>query len=109
MASKVLKILLATLAATLLYVVLGIAGLALAALLGVGFMWFRHARAMRWSEALLHALAVILIVFGFYLSLGLGLQVDPAYGNIGLALVALLTGAYFYFGWVQRKRPGPLA
>ncbi len=107
MISKALKILLAGLAAAVLYFVLGVPGLALAALAGVGYLWTRRTRPMRWSEALFHALAVILIVIGFYLSLGLGLQVDPAYGNIGLALVALLTGAYVYFGWVRRKRPDP--
>ena len=55
----------------------------------------------------LKTLAHIVVVIGLYLvfsiSLGLGLQVSPLYGNIGLGVTGVLVALYVYLGICQRK------
>ena len=55
-----------------------------------------------------HAAAIIGLYLAFSFALFLGLQVDPAYGNIGLVAVAVLVALYVYVGFI-RKRPRPAA
>ena len=50
-----------------------------------------------------HAGVIVLLFLALNFALFLGLQVDPLYGNIGLALTVLLAAAYVYFGFVRRK------
>ena len=54
-------------------------------------------------------LAHIVVVIGLYLvfsiSLGLGLQVSPLYGNIGIGITGVLVALYVYLGFVRRKSP----
>jgi len=52
---------------------------------------------------LAHVGAITLLYLAFSGALFLGLQVDPLYGNIGLALMAVLVAAYVYFGFIRRK------
>ena len=51
----------------------------------------------------------IAILIGLYLvfsiSLGLGLQVSPLYGNIGLGVTGVLVALYVYLGFVRGKSP----
>ena len=51
----------------------------------------------------------IAILIGLYLvfsiSLGLGLQVSPLYGNIGLGVTGVLVALYVYLGLVRGKSP----
>ena len=54
-------------------------------------------------RVLAHAGAVVMLYLVFSFALFLGLQVEPLYGNIGLALTAVLVGAYVYFGFIRRK------
>ena len=54
---------------------------------------------------LAHAAAIIGLYLAFSFALFLGLQVNPAYGNIGLLAVGLLVALYVYLGFI-RKRPG---
>ena len=55
----------------------------------------------------LKTLAHIVVLIGLYLvftvSLGLGLQVSPFYGNIGLGVTGILVALYVYIGFVRRK------
>ena len=57
----------------------------------------------------LKTLAHIVVVIGLYLvfsiSLGLGLQVSPLYGNIGLGVTGVLVALYVYLGFVRGKSP----
>ena len=53
-------------------------------------------------RALAHAAAVIGLYLAFSFALFLGLQVDPLYGNIGLAAVAVLIGLYIYMGFARK-------
>ena len=57
----------------------------------------------------LKILAHIVVVIGLYLvfsiSLGLGLQVSPLYGNIGIGITGVLVALYVYLGFVRRKSP----
>ncbi len=55
------------------------------------------------ARVLAHAGAIVLLCLAFSFALFLGLQVEPMYGNIGLALTAALLAAYVYFGFVRRK------
>ena len=50
-----------------------------------------------------HAGAIVLLYLAFSGALYLGLQVEPLYGNIGVALTAVLVPAYVYFGIVRRR------
>ena len=59
-------------------------------------------------KLLAHAAAVICLYLAFSFVLFLGLQVNPVYGNIGLAAVAVLFALYVYLGFV-RKLPLPAA
>ena len=52
---------------------------------------------------LAHAGAIVLLYLAFSFALYLGLQVEPLYGNIGLALTAVLVAAYVYFGFIRRR------
>ena len=54
---------------------------------------------------LAHAAAIIGLYLAFSFALFLGLQVNPAYGNIGLLAVGLLVALYVYLGFI-RNRPG---
>ena len=54
-------------------------------------------------RVLAHAAAIVLLYLVFSFALFLGLQVEPLYGNIGLALTAVLMAAYVYFGFIRRK------
>ena len=49
-----------------------------------------------------HAAAIIGLYLAFSFALFLGLQVNPAYGNIGLAAVAVLAGCYVYLGFFRK-------
>ena len=55
----------------------------------------------------LKTLAHIVVLTGLYLvftvSLGLGLQVNPLYGNIGLGVTGVLAALYVYLGFVRGK------
>ena len=55
----------------------------------------------------LKTLAHITVVIGLYLvfsiSLGLGLQVSPLYGNIGIVVTGVLVALYVYLGFVRGK------
>lgn len=55
-------------------------------------------------KILAHAAAIIGLYLAFSFALFLGLQVNPVYGNIGLAAVAVLVALYVYLGFV-RKQP----
>ena len=56
------------------------------------------------KKVLGHAGAIALLYLMFSFSLFLGLQVEPLYGNVGVALTAVLAVAYVYFGFIRRKR-----
>ena len=51
----------------------------------------------------------IAILIGLYLvfsiSLGLGLQVSPLYGNIGLGVTGVLVALYVYLGFIRGQSP----
>ena len=55
----------------------------------------------------LKTIGYIAILSGLYLvfsiSLGLGLQVSPLYGNIGLGVTGVLVALYVYLGFVRGK------
>ena len=55
----------------------------------------------------LKTLAHVVVLIGLYLvftvSLGLGLQVNPLYGNIGLGVTGVLVALYVYLGFVRGK------
>ncbi len=55
----------------------------------------------------LKTIGYIAILIGLYLvfsiSLGLGLQVSPLYGNIGLWVTGVLVALYVYLGFVRGK------
>ena len=53
---------------------------------------------------LAHAAAIAALFVALSFALFLGLQVRPMYGNIGLAVTALLAAAYVYFGFIKRCR-----
>ena len=50
-----------------------------------------------------HAAAIVLLYLVLSLALFPGLQVEPLYGDIGLAMTAVLVAAYVYFGLIRRK------
>lgn len=52
---------------------------------------------------LAHAGAIVLLWLAFSFALYLGLQVEPLYGNIALALTVVLVAAYIYFGFIRRR------
>ena len=54
-------------------------------------------------KGLAHATALVALYLAFSFALFLGLQVRPLYGNIGLAVVAVLSAAYVYFGWIGQR------
>ena len=56
------------------------------------------------SGILAHAAAIALLYLVFSFALYMGLQVEPLYGNIGLALAAMLLAAYVYFRFVRRRK-----
>ena len=60
------------------------------------------------KKILAHVAAIIGLYLAFSFALFLGLQVNPAYGNIGLVAVAVLVALYAYVGFI-RKRPRPVA
>ncbi|MXY51143.1 MAG: hypothetical protein F4Y86_01235 [Gammaproteobacteria bacterium] len=60
-------------------------------------------RQSRIVTVLIHSGAVVLLYLAFSGALYLGLQVEPLYGNIGLAITAVLVAAYVYFGFIRRK------
>ena len=43
------------------------------------------------------------IYFAFAVSLGLGLQVSPFYGNVGVGVTVVLFALYVYFGFIRGK------
>ena len=51
---------------------------------------------------LVHAAAVSGLYLAFSFALFLGLQVNPACGNVGLAAVAVLTACYVYLGFLRK-------
>ena len=55
----------------------------------------------------LKPLARIAVLIGIYVvfavSLGLGLQVSPLYGNVGVVVTGVLFALYLYFGFVRGK------
>lgn len=51
-----------------------------------------------------HAAAVAGLYLAFSFSLFLGLQVDPAYGNAGVAATVVLAALYVYVGFVRGRR-----
>ena len=53
-------------------------------------------------KILAHAAAVVGLYFAFSFALFLGLQVNPLYGNIGLAAVAVLAAGYAYVGFIRK-------
>ena len=53
-------------------------------------------------KILAHATALIGLYLAFSVSLGLGFQVNPLYGNIGIAATAVLAALYVYIGFVRR-------
>lgn len=53
-------------------------------------------------KRLAHAGAIIGLYLAFSFALFLGLQVNPAYGNIGLVVVAVLVGLYVYLGFIRK-------
>ena len=53
-------------------------------------------------QILAHAAAVSGLYLAFSFALFLGLQVNPACGNVGLAAVAVLTGCYVYLGFLRK-------
>ena len=55
-------------------------------------------------RVLAHAVAITLLYLMFSFALFLGLQVEPLYGNVGVALTVALAVIYVYFGFVRRKR-----
>lgn len=61
----------------------------------------------RWNrialQLLAHGVAIASLCLAFSFALFLGLQVSTLYGNLGLAVVAMLAVAYVYFGWVRRR------
>ena len=58
-------------------------------------------KARRWKTfAHIAALAGIYLVFSF--ALGLGLQISPFYGNIGIAVTVGLVVLYVYIGFLRK-------
>ena len=58
-------------------------------------------KAKRWKTfAHVAALAGIYLVFSF--ALGLGLQISPFYGNIGIAVTVGLVVLYVYIGFLRK-------
>ena len=57
----------------------------------------------------LKTLAHVVVLIGLYLvftiSLGLGLQVTPLYGNIGLGVTGGLVALFVYLGFVRGNSP----
>ncbi len=55
----------------------------------------------------LKPLARIAVLIGIYVvfavSLGLGLQVSPLYGNVGVGVTGVLFVLYVYFGFMRGK------
>ena len=52
-----------------------------------------------------HMVVGIGLYLVFTISLGLGLQVNPLYGNIGIGITGVLVALYVYFGFVRGKSP----
>ena len=53
-------------------------------------------------KVLAHAAVLIGLYLALSISLGLGLQVNPLYGNIGIVATAALATLYVYIGFVRR-------
>ena len=51
-----------------------------------------------------HLTALVSLYLAFHFALCLGLHVHPRYGNLAVAVVALLAAAYAYFGWIRKGR-----
>lgn len=51
---------------------------------------------------LAHAACIVLLCAAFSFAMFLGLQVRPAYGDIGLAVTAALAATYVYCGFFRR-------
>ena len=54
-------------------------------------------------KIVIHVVAIVGIYLVFALAMYLGLQVRPMYGNIGLAVTAVLVAAYVYFGFLRKR------
>ena len=54
-------------------------------------------------KTITHIAVLIGLYLVFSISLGLGLQVSPFYGNIGLGVTGLLAALYVYLGFVRGK------
>ena len=54
-------------------------------------------------RVLAHVCAITLFCLVFSFALFLGLQVEPLYGNVGLALTAVLVATYLYLAFDRRK------
>ena len=54
------------------------------------------------SRILVHIAALAALFLAFSGTLFLGLQVDPLYGNLGLAAACALAGLYVWLGFVRR-------
>ena len=50
-----------------------------------------------------HAALIAVLCLAVSFSLFLGLQVDPAYGNIGLVVSLILVCLYIHFGFIRKK------
>ncbi len=62
-----------------------------------------HRRALKIARRVVgHVAAIVLLYLMFSFSLFLGLQVRPAYGNIGMVVSAGAVIAYVF--WLRKKR-----
>ena len=52
-----------------------------------------------------HLAAIVGLYLAFSFALFLGLQVNPAYGNVGLMVVAVLVAFYVYLGFIRKPPP----
>ena len=51
---------------------------------------------------LAHAAAIVALWLVFSFAMFLGLQVRPVYGNIGIAVTAVLAAVYVYVGFIRK-------
>lgn len=60
-------------------------------------------------KILSHAAVILAIYLWFSFSLFLGLEVRPAYGNLGMLFTLVLVAAYVYLGFIRKRRTRRLA
>ncbi len=64
-----------------------------------------HGRGLRVATKLLaHAAAIFGLWVLFRITMFLGLQVNPTYGDIGVAATGIAAVLYIYFGFFHRRR-----